>query len=214
MIRPALLALALAAAPLPALAHKVIMGIFPSGSQIEGEIGFSNGEVPEAQLVEIFDEAGNKLGDTLTDADGFFLFTPNLAVAHLFRANLGAGHVAMAQMSKEEVGAIIARGSGTTPGAAATIGWSVKEGQTPPDTAPKAAQANSSPAPSTPSLSTAELDAIARAVRDETRPLRQELSAYKEKNDLQTILGGLGYIAGLFGLGFYIAARRKLRESA
>ena len=59
-------------------------------------------------------------------------------------------------------------------------------------------------------LTAEERDVIAEAVRDEIRPLRREIAAYKEKNDLQTILGGLGYILGLFGLGFYIAARRKM----
>ncbi|NIY97843.1 cobalt ABC transporter permease, partial [Salipiger sp. HF18] len=48
------------------------------------------------------------------------------------------------------------------------------------------------------------------AVRDEVRPLRREIAAYREHNDLQSILGGIGYIVGLFGLGFYLAARRKL----
>ena len=42
------------------------------------------------------------------------------------------------------------------------------------------------------------------------RPLRQEITAYRNHNDLQTILGGIGYIAGLFGLGCYLAARRRL----
>jgi nickel transport protein len=51
------------------------------------------------------------------------------------------------------------------------------------------------------------------AVRLETKPLRKEIAAYKEKNDLQTILGGIGYIIGLFGIGFYIAARRERQKS-
>ena len=47
-------------------------------------------------------------------------------------------------------------------------------------------------------------------LRNELRPLRQELTAYKNKSDFQSVLGGIGYIFGLFGLGFYIAARRKM----
>jgi nickel transport protein len=64
--------------------------------------------------------------------------------------------------------------------------------------------------PAAASVSDAEKSAIAEAVRNEVRPLRREIAAYREHNDFQTILGGLGYIFGLFGLGFYIAARRKL----
>ena len=54
---------------------------------------------------------------------------------------------------------------------------------------------------------------IAEAVRDEVKPLRREIAAYKEKNDLQAVLGGIGYIVGLFGIGFYLAARGKLRQA-
>ena len=36
-------------APLPAMAHKLIAGVFASGSSIEGEIGFSNGNMATDQ---------------------------------------------------------------------------------------------------------------------------------------------------------------------
>ena len=50
---------------------------------------------------------------------------------------------------------------------------------------------------------------VADAVRREVKPLRKELIAYKEKNDFQNILGGLGYICGIFGLLFFIRAKRR-----
>lgn len=75
-----------------------------------------------------------------------------------------------------------------------------------PATAPAAAQQTPASAP----LSAETRAMIAEAVRDEIRPLRREIAAYREHNSLQTILGGIGYILGLFGLGFYLAARRKL----
>ncbi len=227
MIRPALLALALALAPLPAVAHKVVMGVFPSGTQIEGELGFSNGDAPEGQRIEVFDDDGGKLGETVTDADGFFLFTPVEGVTHIFQADMGAGHIAEVTMPAAEVAAIVAKGDTATPGAGATIGWSdgtapsvpaasaaPADPETPPVPADAATIAYAAPQITVAALTDAELDAIARIVRDETRPLRHEIAAYKEKNDLQTILGGLGYIVGLFGVGFYIAARRKLRDTA
>lgn len=227
MIRPVILSLALALAPLPALAHKVIMGVFPSGNQIEGELGFSNGEAPEDQLIEVFDGDGNKLGETRTDADGFFLFAPHAAVQHIFRADMGAGHIAETLMEAADVAAIVVKSNENAGAADATIAWS-GDGARPfvglehTDAVPPDAPREDASAPSAPvipqvtvaALNDAELDAIAKVVRDETRPLRQEIAAYKEKNDFQTILGGIGYIVGLFGVGFYIAARRKLKEGA
>lgn len=190
MIRSLILIAALAA-PMPALAHNVISSVFPSGSDIEGEVGFSNGEMATDLLIEVFDDAGNKLGETVTDADGFFLYTPTQPITHIFRGDLGAGHVAEVMMPASEVAALMGREAAAST-ASASVG-------TP--TAPTAALAG---------LSDQARAELATMIRTELRPLRQEISAYKNKNNLQTILGGLGYIAGLFGLGFYIAARRKM----
>ncbi|MCR8546869.1 cobalt ABC transporter permease [Salipiger sp. P9] len=188
-MRPLILAALLCLAPLPALAHKVIAAVFPSGEAIEGEIGFSSGDMAAHQEVIVIGPDGAELGRTVTDEDGFFVFTPVQPVAHVFRADLGAGHVAEAVMPAGEVAAIL--GVGVPEEAAPAV--------------PTAAQGAPLAA-----LSGEERQAIAETVRNELRPLRREIAAYREHNDLQTILGGIGYIAGLFGLGFYLAARRRL----
>ncbi len=188
-MRQLALILALCTAPLPALAHKVTAGVFASGDAIEGEIGFSNGTMATDTEVVVTDPNGVELGRATTDADGFFIYTPTTAVAHTFFADLGAGHVAEVTMPADDVAKIMGVAVQNTPAA--------------------------SPAPAldgvtVASLSDEERQAIAAIVRDEIRPLRREIAAYREHNDLQTILGGIGYIFGLFGLGFYLAARRKL----
>lgn len=163
----------------PAHAHKVIASVFASGDVIEGEIGFSNGDMAVDALVEVFDADGNKLGEVRTDADGFFTYAPTARVEHVFKANLGAGHVAEFRMAADGLPAI-------------------------------ASTASADPAPAgTGGLTDAQRDLVAEAVRREIKPLRREIAAYKERNDFQSILGGIGYILGLFGLGFYLAARRR-----
>ncbi len=166
----------------PAHAHKVIASVYAEGDVIEGEIGFSNGDMAADTLVEVFDEAGARIGEARTDKDGVFRFKPTQAVTHVFRADLGAGHVAETTMAAADL-----------PGRADA-----------PSTAAPVADADAAP------LSTDQRTMIAEAVRDEIKPLRREIAAYKEKNDLQSILGGIGYIVGLFGVGYYLAARRKL----
>ncbi len=190
-MRQLALILALCAAPLPALAHKVIAGVFASGDAIEGEIGFSNGTMATDTEVVVTDPNGVELGRATTDADGFFIYTPTTPVAHTFFADLGAGHVAEVTMPAEDVAKIMGVAVQNTPAASPT-------------------PAPASEGVTVASLSDEERQAIAAAVRDEIRPLRREIAAYREHNDLQTILGGIGYIFGLFGLGFYLAARRKL----
>ena len=191
MIRSVLLLLVLLT-PLPAMAHNVIAAVFPSGDAIEGEIGFSSGDMAADLVVEVFDEAGNNLGETRTDADGFFLFTPSQPVTHIFRGDLGAGHVAETVMGAVDVAAILGQTAATDSAGASVL---------------RAAPATMAQPAGLSDLTRTE---IAKMLRDELRPIRQELTAFKNKSNFQSVLGGLGYIFGLFGLGFYIAARRKL----
>lgn len=179
-------------APVPVLAHNVIASVFPSGSDIEGEIGMSDGSMATDKLVEVFDEAGNKLGEAKTNEDGFFVYTPTLPVTHIFRSDLGAGHVAEATMPGAEVAQLMGQGA-----AEASAAASVLAGE------PAAM-------PTTTGLSDETRAEIATMLRTELRPLRQEITALKTETNFQSILGGIGYIVGLFGLGFYIAARRKM----
>ena len=171
----------------PALAHKVILSAFTAGDTIEGEVGFSNGDMATNTLVEVFDPDGTKLGETVTDHDGFFVYRPAQAVPHVFKVDLGAGHVAEVTVGVDELPAGVA-----APGAIPSGGVAPPVAALPPD-----------------------LQAmIAEAVRNEVRPLRREIAAYKERHDLQTVLGGIGYILGLFGLAFFLVARRRRGSDA
>lgn len=173
----------------PAWAHKVIASVYASGAVIEGEIGFSNGDMAANVLVRVTDQEGNVLGEAMTGENGVFTFTPTKAVAHVFRADLGAGHVAEVTMAAEDLPPSLHNGAMPVAKAAA-----------PENAAPSAG------------IDDRQRDLLAEMVRREVKPLRQEIAAYKEKNDLQSILGGIGYIAGLFGLGFFLSARRRLKE--
>ncbi|WP_161594641.1 cobalt ABC transporter permease [Marimonas lutisalis] len=183
MIR--VLALLLMLLPGAVWAHKVIVSVYAAGDMIEGEIGLSSGAMAGDVVVEVFDADGTKLGETVTDADGFFTYRPEQAVALHFRADLGSGHVAQAVMPVEDLPeGLRAAPAGAVPVAAQT----------------------SAAAP----VAAVDEARIAEIVRDELRPLRREIAAMKDETDLRDILGGLGFIAGLFGAGFYIAARRRM----
>lgn len=196
-----LLALAFAGGlAVPAVAHKVVAGAYASGNTIEGEIGFSDGSMAKDVLVEVTAEDGTKLGETRTKDDGTFVFTPTQRVTHVFHADLGGGHVADFRVEASDLPGSLAA-AGATGAAVAPTG--AKEAAAQPSTAGAAAT----------SVTDAQKAALAEAVRNEVRPLRREIIALKEKNDLQSIIGGIGYIAGLFGLWFFLAARRKTSKA-
>ncbi|NMM43071.1 cobalt ABC transporter permease [Rhodospirillaceae bacterium KN72] len=194
-------AFAILLAASPAQAHKVIASVFRSGTAIEGEIGFSNGDMAANHLVEVFDAVGNKIGETQTDDEGFFTFTPTEPVTHVFRADLGAGHVAEVAMEASEIATLL----GKAEAAAAELA----QEQAVESAVQKAAPGGAAVVVA--ALTEEEKEAIADVVRDEVRPLRREIAAYKEHNNFQNILGGVGYIVGLFGVAFYVAARRKVK---
>lgn len=181
-----------------AFAHKVVSSGWTDGADIEGEVGFSNGDMAkEGTVVEVFDANDTKIGETVVKEDGLFRFTPTQAVAHTFVANLGAGHVARFTMEADElpqIGAAKATPSASTTTVDAPQGQATSQAQ---------------------NLQTTDLQRmIAKTVRQEVQPLRKEIASYKEKNNMQSILGGIGYIFGLTGIVFYIMARRKEKASA
>ncbi|MCV6577202.1 MAG: cobalt ABC transporter permease [Cohaesibacter sp.] len=198
----------------PALAHKVIASAYADGDAIEGEIGFSNGTMAKNVVVEVLDDSGAKLGEVTTDEEGIFRYQPTKAIALTFRADLGQGHVALYRMTEDELpqmdGASVTQQTSTP-------APSVSSQDAPSSSNTAALGLSESAIASLVQQSIkAEMAALQsdlrKAVRLETKPLRKEIAAYKEKNDLQTILGGVGYIIGLFGIGFYVVARREANK--
>ena len=170
-----------------AMAHKVITSVYAVDDIVEGEIGFSNGKMAENVLVEIFGENGEKLGEATTDEEGFFTFRPTLRQALSFRADLSAGHIAQATLEADE----LPEGLAAVDGSAAS---SVSGSQEPVSKALAAAGAAG-----------ANLKGLEREIRN----LRKDLAAFKEEKRMQDILGGIGFILGIFGIVAFFMSRRK-----
>lgn len=190
MRRPVLVLALLLTAMEHASAHGVITAAWTVGQEVEGEVGFSTGDLaPAGTLVRVFGPDGELLGETRIDGDGLFRFTPTEAVPHRFVADLGQGHVGEVVLGLDELPPI------------------------PPERAASgqpATAATAPPAAVTAGLDEAALEQIVRtAVQRELVPLKRALAEREQRADLQSIIGGLGYIAGLFGLYFFLQARRR-----
>ncbi len=179
--------------------HKVVAGAYAAGDSIEGEIGFSDGSMAKNATVEVLAEDGSKLGETRTGEDGTFSFVPTKRVVHIFHADLGGGHIANVRLEVSDLPATLSASS-------------AERAPAPAAAAISAAPVATAPAPT--AINEAQRAALIEAVRNEVKPLRREIIALKEKNDFQSILGGIGYIFGLFGLYFYLAAHRQKKLAA
>ena len=186
------MALMLVLAAPAALAHNVILSAWPAGDVFEGEIGFSSGELAEpGTAVRVLGPDGEELGTTTVDEDGLFRFEPSEPVPHRFVADLGQGHVAEATLAVNELPAAVAARADAVAGAAQAA-------------TPTAAAATAM------AIDASELETlVASAVQRELAPLKRQLAAREQDADLQALIGGLGYICGIFGLLFFIYARRR-----
>jgi len=172
-----------------ALAHNVIGGVYAIGATIEGEAGFSNGAMANAgTVVHITDSSGKALGEVKTDDQGFFTFTAQQHITHVFHINMGAGHQLTMQLPAEEL--------------PDNLGGSVTS-ETPKDQPSHSAQAHENT--SSTQISTLMLE---KAIAKQIMPLRKEISALKEKSGLRDIIGGIGYIFGLLGLAALLRERK------
>lgn len=183
-------ALCLSLLSLGVAAHNVVGGVYAIGDQIEGEVGFSNGDMAApGTVVNVTDGQGNELASLETDDEGGFIYTATQRIDHLFYANLSSGHILELTLPADEL-----------PDSLAAVG-SVEV------TVDKVAV----PSVSTTSIATDRQgleQMIERAVAKQVVPLRKEIAAYKEKSSLQDIMGGIGYIFGLCGLGIWWRQRQ------
>ncbi|OMH33564.1 hypothetical protein [Motiliproteus sp. MSK22-1] len=176
-------------------AHNVVGGVYALGSLIEGEAGFSNGDMAKpGTAVKILDSNGALIAETSTDEEGIFSYQATRRIDHHFLLDLSSGHVLKLVLPADELPENL---SSEAKSVAQTAVPSVDK---------------------TLSGSDARIDSeklqqmIEKAVAKQVKPLRKELSAYKEKASLQDVLGGLGYIFGLCGIGIWIRQRKQEQD--
>ncbi len=187
-----------------AWAHKVISAAYPDGNLIEGEIGFSSGDMAVNVPIVITDPDGNKLGEVTTDEEGLFSFTATQKVDHIFRADLSAGHIATFTVLADELPDDLAGGEPKS--SVASTASNLAE----PVKAVVSASANSNLVV----IDQAGLEKLISKATKETRALRKDLVQYKEERRMQDILGGIGYILGIFGIASFLLGRRKSAKEA
>ncbi|WP_035042774.1 hypothetical protein [Desulfovibrio sp. X2] len=209
----ALTLLLLLALPHSAQAHRVNVFAVVEGGSVVVDCYYSRGEKVHAGKVEVYDAAtGEKYLDGVTNDEGGFTFpVPRAARAagHDLRIVLsaGEGHRAESVVTAKEYGA--------AEGGTASASMQPEAPEAQPAAAPAAPTApdavGAQGGASVGAMDAQTLERIVdRTVQKRLAPVVQMLMAQQEKGPgLTEIVGGLGWIVGLFGLVAWFRAKKR-----
>jgi nickel transport protein len=175
-----------------ASAHSVKVFAFEEGGQIRGEGYFADGSKIKDSKVEVFDGKRVKLLETRTDGNGEFQFPSPGGKEVVIVLTASMGH-------RTEFVLPLAGAEGTDAGTAA------EEEKAAPGESPAGSEAP------VPGISEERLRAVVNEVFDaRMKPIVDAvLSLNKEGPSLVEIIGGVGYIVGLFGVFFFLKGRKE-----
>jgi len=172
-------------------AHNVIGTVYVIGDEIEGEVGYSNGDMaPAGTPVTVSSVDDVVVAELETDAEGFFIYRAAQRMSFKFHVDLGAGHIFDAALSVNELAASELPANELSVGELPVLS----------DDVPGAKVFNTKQR---------ELDLmIQKAVAKQIKPLRKTIKTYQARVTFQDILGGIGYIFGLCGLAIWFRQRK------
>lgn len=206
--------------PHKAFAHKVNIFAYVENGQVVVDAYYSKSKKVNAGKVVVVDAATKEeLLNTVTDEKGFLRFpipTKAATARHDLKLVLvaGEGHQSVTLVSAEEF----------EPRTAPAASGPVKSGpqadvkQTAQPMVKTADQQPLGPVP-VQVMSEAALEqlverAVDRAVERKMAPVRQMLQQQAETGPgMVEIIGGIGYILGLFGVAAFVAAKRRERQA-
>ncbi|MEA2021571.1 MAG: hypothetical protein U9N08_03770 [Candidatus Caldatribacteriota bacterium] len=177
-----------------AFAHKVNIFAYLEEGKVYTESYFSDGKKCVESKIEVFDNQGNKLLEGLTDKEGMFSFKipPEDVIDGDLKLVLTAsmGHRAEYIIRADELGSI--------------KGIIEEKIEVPVSTV----------SPEVSSFDLKEIQSLIEDTLDEKlKPIMREVREIKksqeDKISLTEIIGGIGYIIGIFGIIAYFLSRKK-----
>lgn len=171
----------------PAQAHRLKVFATVVGANIEGRVYFVGGGPAGNVSATLRDGQDNVVADGMTNSQGRFLLVSPIKADLVVVVDAKDGHMARFAIAA-------ARLPDTLPTAAMAAAAPVGE--------PVAPKASASPAPSVAG------DDIDAAIARQIEPLAEQIDALESALRLRDVLGGFGYIIGIFGLIAFLKARR------
>lgn len=184
--------------PTPASAHKLKVFAYVEGTTIRGTVYFAGDIKAKGALVTALAPDGTELARMHSAEDGSFSLEAKERSDLRLVADAGDGHQATFVVHAVELPPTLpGRNSASAGGAVAPAAAAVvTAGEQPPS----------------PLSSGTDIEAmIDRAVGRHVGPLAERLAAFEDTVRWHDVLGGIGYIFGLTGVGFYVATRNRGR---
>lgn len=181
---------ALAGSMSPALAHRLKVFATVVGAGIEGKAYFVGGGPAENVSTTLRDRNEKIVAEGQTDTEGRFALVAPVKTDLTVVVDAKDGHIARFTIAAARLPDTLPAGDSAGAAAASPPAEVAAAG---PVEAP--AQAN--------------VDEIAAAVARQIEPLAEQLDSLESSIRLHDVLGGLGYIIGIFGLLAFLKARRS-----
>jgi len=169
-------------------AHKVNIFAYVEGNKVYTESYFNDGKKCIDSKIEVFDNQGNKLLESLTNEEGMFSFEIPLGDGDLkIVLTASMGHRAEYSILVDEI-----RGS---------AGLIKEENEEP----------ISIVSPKTSLVDLKEIQSIIEdSLEEKLKPIMREIKKSQEDKISPTeIIGGIGYIIGIFGIIAYFLSRKR-----
>ena len=168
-----------------AAAHGIHLSAHAHGDSIHGSAHFNDDTPVRGAKVLALDSTGEKIAETETDQQGEFTVKAKYRCDHRLLLDTGDGHgaeylVTAAQLSPD---------------------LPAREGV--------AVTTSAAPLSSATHQHTHAAGGDLEALHDEVRQLREQLTQYERRVRLRDVLGGIGYIVGIFGVAYYVLARKR-----
>lgn len=177
-----------------AFAHKVNIFAYVEGDKVYTESYFNDGKKCIESKIEVFDKQGNKLLEGLTDQEGMFSF--KIPLENVIDGDLklvltaSMGHRAEYIIRADELG---------------DIKGLIEE---------KIEEPVSVISPETSSVELKEIQSLIEdTLEEKLKPIMREMREIKKSQEDRIspteIIGGIGYIIGIFGIVAYFLSRKK-----
>jgi len=189
-----------------AFAHKLNMFAYVEGDEIFAEAYFTDGKKAKNSAITIFGPDNKQLLQGISNEDGQFTFAIPQQSDLRITVNAGMGHQAEYLLLKDEF-------SEESESALTTSITTASESVNDNDNDNSDIQ-HTEPHTEPPRVTTnLDNDAIRaeveRAVGKAIKPLMRELSTMRAEKSLADIIGGIGFIFGLFGTAMYFKSRQQ-----